>query len=91
MKFLPRTLEDAVLACKGVRDVAAFAVPSVSGVPTPWLAIVRDEDLDEGQIADALRNLNLPPIHLGWVKEIPRNDRGKVQRDRLVAAAQNRE
>ena len=87
VKLLPRVLEDAVLKCRGVKDAAAFVMSQAAGAPTPWLAIVREEGLDEREISDALRGLGLPPIHVGWVSEIPRNDRGKVQRDRLIAAA----
>ena len=90
VKILPRRLEDAVLACKGVLDAAAFVTTDGSGVPVPWLAIVRDDSLDEGEIETALKVLQLPPIHLGWVAEIPRNARGKVERHRLEAAAQQR-
>ena len=90
VKFLPRTLEDAVLGCKGVKDAAAFLISNGEDLPTPWIAIVRGEGLDEGEISQALSGLGLPPIHLGWAAEIPRNARGKVLRDRLIAAAQGR-
>ena len=89
VKFLPRTLEDAVLACAGVKDAAAFLLSQGGGTPAPWLAIVRGEDVDEREISDAIGGLKLPPVHIGWVAEIPRNDRGKVQTDRLIAAAQS--
>ena len=88
VKFLPRKLEDAVLACVGVKDAAAFLLSQGAGMPVPWLAIVRCDNVDEREISDAISGLKLPPVHIGWVAEIPRNERGKVQTERLVAAAQ---
>lgn len=86
-KFLPRTIEEAALACPGVADAGAFTMPDAVGVGTPWIAVVRGEGLSEPALAQALRMPGLPPVYVAWVDRIPRNALGKVQRDMLRQAA----
>jgi 2,3-dihydroxybenzoate-AMP ligase len=86
LKILPHAIETAVLTCPGVKDVAAFDAPNGQGISAPWLAIVRSEGFDETLIAPALKALSLPTVHMAWTDHIPRNERGKVQRDLLRAA-----
>lgn len=88
-KMLPRAMEDAALNCPGVRDAAAFSLPDASGLPAPWLAIVRGEALDPVRLDRTLRDglPTLPPIRVAWIDAIPRNQRGKVDRERLRRAA----
>ena len=88
-KMLPRAMEDAALSCPGVRDAAAFSLPDASGLPAPWLAIVRGDPLDPAQLDRTLRVglPTLPPIRVAWIDVIPRNQRGKVDRERLRRAA----
>lgn len=87
-KFMPRVLEDAALACAGVKDAGAFTMPDSAGFPAPWLAIVRGENLREADIAKALIVPGLPPVHVVWTDVIPRTATGKVLRENLAAAAQ---
>ena len=86
-KFMPLTLETPALQCAGVKDAAAFVVQDESGLGKPWLAVVRGDDLDEAQLARALQIPLLPPVHVAWIDEIPRNGMGKIQRDQLRTAA----
>ncbi len=83
-KFMPAFLEDAALACPGVRDVAAFAVPSDAGLDDCWLAIVTEPGFDRDTLAPHLAGYQgLPPNRFAWVDEIPRNAMGKVMRTQL--------
>ncbi|MBV9784858.1 MAG: acyl--CoA ligase [Acidisphaera sp.] len=86
-KLLPRTIEDAALACAGVLDAGAFVMPDAAGISTPWIAVVRGEGFAEPALAQALRLPGLPPVYVAWVDRIPRNALGKVQRDMLQQAA----
>lgn len=88
-KVLPQAMESVALDCPGVHDAAAFTMPDATGLPMPWLALVRDATLDQAQLDRALRAglPNLPPIHIAWIDAIPRNAGGKIDRDRLRKAA----
>lgn len=85
--FMPHVIEGAVMACAGVADAAAFAMPDKNGFDAPWIAIVRREGLKEQDIAKALMLPGLPPAHVVWVDEIPRTATGKAHRDQLQAGA----
>ena len=74
----------AALACAGVRDVAAFAVPNAAGLEDCWLAVVADPGFDRDDLAPHLSGYKgLPPNRFAWVDEIPRNAMGKVERTKL--------
>lgn len=84
MKFMPSVLEDAALACPGVRDAAAFGAPREDGLDVCWLAVAVEPDFDRKTLAPHLaRYPGLPPPRFAWVDEIPRNPTGKVERTRL--------
>ncbi len=86
-KILPAWVEQAALACDGVRDAAAFSFPDEDGIEHCSLAIVAAPGLVVSRLVDALQ------VQLKWLEniqvlpldEIPRNHMGKVQRDRLRA------
>ena len=83
-KFMPGILEEAALACPGVHDVAAFAVPGPEGLDQCWLAVTAAPDFDRDSLAPHLAAYpDLPPPRFAWVSEIPRNAMGKVERNRL--------
>jgi acyl-coenzyme A synthetase/AMP-(fatty) acid ligase len=90
-KFMPQVIEAAVLACAGVRDAALFTLRDGAGFDMPWIAVVRDDTLVEKDIAEALMIPGLPPVHVVWTDTIPRSGLGKIQRDRLQAAAMRRD
>jgi malonyl-CoA/methylmalonyl-CoA synthetase len=87
VKFMPQTLESAALACQGVVDCAAFAVPSADGIDRCWLAIAAQPGFDRDRLAVHLGAYdNLPPRRFAWIEEIPRNAMGKVDRNLLRSA-----
>jgi acyl-CoA synthetase (AMP-forming)/AMP-acid ligase II len=84
VKFMPQTLESAALACRGVVDCAAFAVPDADGLDRCWLAIAAEPGFDRDRLAVHLAAYpNLPPRRFAWIGEIPRNTMGKVDRNVL--------
>lgn len=81
IKFMPGLLESAALACEGVVDCAAFAVPDGDGLENCWLAVHAEAGFDRDLLARHLATFNgLPPSRFAWIDEIPRNAMGKVER-----------
>ena len=88
-KLSPRTIEDALLSIGGVRDAAAFSVPTGSGIDELWVAVVIEP---AARCATFSRDVGaqlgaLAPRVLVTIDAIPRNDAGKVRRDELIARA----
>lgn len=87
IKFMPARLENPALACPGVLDAAAFAVPDAAGVDQVWLAVSAGPDFDRDTLAPHLSTYpGLPPLRIAWIDEIPRNAMGKIDRQTLKAA-----
>jgi acyl-coenzyme A synthetase/AMP-(fatty) acid ligase len=84
-KFLPNLMEEVALACPGVIDAAAFAVPDGEGLDVCWLAVVQGPDFQRDRLAELIQAQgdNLPPVRFAFTEAIPRNAAGKVERDRL--------
>ena len=85
-KVAPEALEEMVRAVPGVADVAAFALPGEAS-DQPWLAIVRDGEVEEAAIGRALTVPGLGAVKIAWIDAIPRTPMGKVRREELKAAA----
>ena len=92
-KISPRVVEEVVLSAPGVRDAAAFGVTLPSGVTQLWAAIVLDDDAPASSGAAAMRELcaerlkvSAPDVFLR-LKEIPRNEMGKIRRRELEKMA----
>ncbi len=82
-------IEQRTLAIEGVRDAAA--IPVDVGPPRgveSWLAVVADEGVTAPQIRAALRAWLEPvvlPRRIRLVRELPREETGKLRRDALRA------
>jgi len=87
-KLSPRAIEDALLSLEGVRDAAVFAVPDPEGITQMWAAVVIDPSLDAATLSGRVQAklAGYAPRYLLTVPSIPRNEGGKVMRDRLVAS-----
>lgn len=84
IKFMPQTLETAAMACEGVTDCAAFAVPDADDLEHCWLAVATVPGFERDRLARHLAELpDLPPPRFAWIEEIPRNAMGKVDRATL--------
>jgi acyl-CoA synthetase (AMP-forming)/AMP-acid ligase II len=84
-KFLPNLMEEVALACPGVIDAAAFAVPDGEGIDFCWLAVVQGLGFQRERLAALIsaKGDALPPVRFAFTESIPRNDAGKVERARL--------
>ena len=81
-KYLPEAIEEVALTCAGIRDAAVFLVPDKHGVEAPWIAVVRGEGHQPGELVSKLaaRWSQLAGIRVVVVTEIPRNQMGKIDR-----------
>ena len=85
VRIAPEVIEDALLACQGVQDAAAFSVASgEGGVPQARAALVCGPDCDLEAVRAQLRRA-LPQLEAGLIRvgAIPRSDRGKIDREAL--------
>ncbi len=84
IKVMPALLEEAALACPGVRDAAAFAVPDEQGLEQAWIAVAAEPGFDRDALSPHMATYpDLPAHRFAWIDEIPRNAMGKVDRARL--------
>ncbi|HEX7943137.1 MAG TPA: fatty acid--CoA ligase family protein, partial [Phenylobacterium sp.] len=84
IKVMPALLEEAALACPGVRDAAAFAVPDEQGLEHAWIAVAAAPGFDRDTLTPHMAAYpGLPAHRFAWIDEIPRNTMGKVDRGRL--------
>ncbi len=85
VKVAPGVIEDVLMACPGVQDVAAFSVPDSQGTEALWVAVVASEGYAEEELKrryqERFPNRKAPSIAL--LAEIPRNGMAKVQRNQL--------
>lgn len=84
-KYFPQAIEEVALTCAGIRDTAVFTVPDKLGVEAPWIAVVRGEGHQPGELVSKLgaRWPQLASIRVAVMTEIPRNQMGKIDRLKL--------
>lgn len=81
-KISPLAIEETLLACPGVRDAVAFAVPGPGGVSLPFAAVVAEAGFNRDTATAALRQrFAAVAINVVETASVPRNAMGKVQRD----------
>ncbi len=85
VKVAPAVIEDAIRARVNVSDIAAFEHINHVGVAEIGVAIVADRKIDMLALRKScLERLHeLTPRHFVPLKEIPRNDNGKLDKQRL--------
>jgi acyl-CoA synthetase (AMP-forming)/AMP-acid ligase II len=85
-KVSPERIEQVLASFAGVREAAAFAVTNAAGIEELAVAIVADA-FDEGALRNHCEREMSPafvPAHFLRVRDIPRNDMGKIDRRRLT-------
>jgi acyl-coenzyme A synthetase/AMP-(fatty) acid ligase len=91
VKINPQIIEDAVLMNPDISEAAAFSRTSpVSGMTEIWVAIVVTKPVNGEALRTACRERLGPaktPEFILQVKELPRNENGKILRTRLVKEA----
>jgi acyl-coenzyme A synthetase/AMP-(fatty) acid ligase len=86
-KINPETVEQALAACAGVVECAAFSAPDELGVDTLWAAVAADSGTDERKLrAHCAAALPAQFIPAGFIRveRLPRNHMGKVERRNLT-------
>ena len=91
-KHAPADLEHFVASQTAVRDVGICSVCNTDGFEEICICVatdgVGDQRLGESVLA-ALQGIQLGHIHVVMLGAIPRNDAGKIQRDRLRRLAED--
>jgi acyl-CoA synthetase (AMP-forming)/AMP-acid ligase II len=84
LKVAPQVIDDALIGCPGVADLAAFSVPGPE-TDRLWIAIVASDGFDPAELhrryAEAFPKHPAPTVVR--IDEIPRNEMGKAMRARL--------
>jgi len=89
VKISPQVVEDTMRTLADLRDVAVFALRHEGQISAVGAAIVPAAPLDpDGYHATCRRHLGpWAPDFILHLKELPRNENGKVQRDELARIA----
>jgi len=84
-KFFPQAIEEVALGCAGIREAAVFSVPDKLGVEMPWIAVVRGEGHQPGELMGKVKARwpQLGGLQVVVAASIPRNDMGKIDRLKL--------
>jgi acyl-CoA synthetase (AMP-forming)/AMP-acid ligase II len=90
VKIAPSMIEDVLLACPGVSDIAAFSMEQLNGTDLPWVAVVRGENYQQAILASSFQQQfpELPPLRFANIDKIQRNGMGKVLRNELRSLVQ---
>lgn len=89
VKVSPQVIEEVQLSSGEVSDAAAFGVSNAMGIVVIWAAIVPRGPVDFAALAARCREQlgRKAPARFLELKEVPRNESGKVLRRRLVEMA----
>ncbi|HUR90985.1 MAG TPA: class I adenylate-forming enzyme family protein [Ramlibacter sp.] len=88
VKLSPQLLEDTLANFPGVADIAVFAHEPKGGMSRPGIAVVAGKEFDEKGLKERFARMHkLPEPAILRVKDIPRNEMGKVLRNELAQAA----
>jgi acyl-coenzyme A synthetase/AMP-(fatty) acid ligase len=89
VKVNPRVIQDALLTVREVTEAVAFAAPDRDGLPQIWAAIVADVALPTSmlnRVCSQKLGQHAPKFIL-QMRELPRNENGKVMIAPLMAVA----
>ena len=88
-KVSPSAIEAVLLSEPGLKDAAAFGVPNPLGVTMVWAAIVHDGRVDVKALWELCRERlgTKAPVRFLMLRELPRNEAGKVLRGKLAEKA----
>jgi acyl-CoA synthetase (AMP-forming)/AMP-acid ligase II len=85
-KVRPELVEEAIKSFASIQDAAVFSVADELGIAKLWAAIVTPAAVDESALrSHCTQQLGgaFVPTRFVQVRALPRNDMGKVERDRL--------
>jgi acyl-coenzyme A synthetase/AMP-(fatty) acid ligase len=83
-KLAPDVIEQALGDCPGIAEMAVFSI-GVEGRQRPWVAVVDTDEFEEEAVARQFAKSfpSLPKISIARMRDIPRNEMGKVLRGEL--------
>ncbi|MCV7260012.1 class I adenylate-forming enzyme family protein [Mycobacterium shimoidei] len=91
LKVFPGAVEDVLLAAEGVREAAVVGIPDERLGEVPWAFVAcNDPCVTEDDLIAWCRERLTPyrvPVRVVFVKQLPRNDVGKVVRRDLAVLA----
>lgn len=87
-KVAPGLVEDAIRGCRGIDDLAVYAIPDASGLDRCWMSIVTNADFVQEVLERRIHECVPWVSVVFWrpVEAIPRNAMGKIQRNLLREA-----
>ncbi|MBS0644543.1 MAG: long-chain fatty acid--CoA ligase [Proteobacteria bacterium] len=89
VKVHPHVIESALLKLPTVLDAAAFGVPDRAGVVQIHAAIVARARIEDAVLTAFCQHAlkQIMPVAILQMRELPRNDNGKIMRETLVDLA----
>ncbi|MBL8363414.1 MAG: long-chain fatty acid--CoA ligase [Rubrivivax sp.] len=86
MKVLPAEVEEVLVRCPGVTEAAAYAMQTADGRPLLVAAVVCSDPWEPAPVLQRCRRElgQRAPSHLVRVRQLPRNEMGKVLRRELI-------
>jgi acyl-coenzyme A synthetase/AMP-(fatty) acid ligase len=91
-KVLPAKIDAAVAGCAGVKEAAAFAFRTATGIDRCGIAVVAIEGYDESEVRKAAGSglMKSQSTEVMLVDSLPRNGMGKVERLKLRSLMEER-
>ena len=89
-KIRPQLVEDVLTAFASVDQAAVVGVPNSLGIDELWALIVRRSPLDVNALRAHCQQRLSPlfcPVRYVTIDQLPRNENGKIDRQRLMALA----
>jgi acyl-coenzyme A synthetase/AMP-(fatty) acid ligase len=87
-KIKPELVEDALVSFAGIEQAAAFVKADALGIAQLWAAIVAQGSIDETALrshCERKLGAGFTPLYFIKVDMLPRNEMGKLQRNKLAA------
>lgn len=90
-KIAPDILEQVLVECPGVAEIAVIAAEDKRGIALPWVFVTPGRDFQQESLTGLYRQRfpDLPPPNVVRVNQLPRNEMGKIKRQELISAALN--
>jgi acyl-coenzyme A synthetase/AMP-(fatty) acid ligase len=85
-KVAPALLEEVLVGCSGLRDIAVCAVVDTSGLDQVWVGVVKGEGFSQDALSALWQRCGVPAgqaLRIIYVDAIPRNAMGKALRAEL--------
>jgi 2,3-dihydroxybenzoate-AMP ligase len=85
-KIAPALIEEALVGCGGIRDLAVCAVDDTNGLDQIWVGVVKGDGFSQDELSVHWQRCGLPAtcsLRVIYVDTIPRNAMGQALRTEL--------